>query len=248
MKKTFFLAGVASFLLTLAINAQDTTKPAQSPMTQDTTKPAQSTTTTQPTTQKQPTTQEQKKYGNPTVDSILSKYTLVPMPSPVTTEQIFPVIGQYQSNTNADQKLTITLDDQNKGFAWIEGMPQGKVKAILKKSPATYKIPAQKTAEGNDVPEGTLIYDKDSKVITVMLGRPFNDQDPASVFAVTTTPDQLMTTDQTTANNKESKMSDQSKKTVAKSKSSKTKVKKVEEPAPWVFTGTKVEQVTATNQ
>ena len=42
MKKTFFLAGVASFLLTLAINAQDTTKPVQSPMTQDTTKPAQS--------------------------------------------------------------------------------------------------------------------------------------------------------------------------------------------------------------
>src|ERR1051325_9452038 len=201
MKKTFFLAGIASLLLSLSINAQqDSTKPMQ----QDTTKlqqPAQTqptTTQTQPsTTQTQPTTLEQKKYGNPTVDSILSKYTLVPMPSPVTTEQIFPVIGQYQSNTNADQKLTITLDDQNKGFAWIEGMPQGKVKAILKKSPATYKIPAQKTAEGNDVPEGTLIYDKDSKVITVMLGRPFNDQDPASVFAVTTTPDQSMTTDQT---------------------------------------------------
>src|ERR1043166_5170111 len=134
MKKTFFLAGVASFLLTLAINAQDTKKPAQSPMTQDTTKPAQSTTTTQPTTQTQPTSQEQKKYGNPTVDSILSIYSLVPMPSPVTTEQIFPVIGQYQSNTNADQKLTITLDDQNKGFAWIDGLPQGRVKGILKRS------------------------------------------------------------------------------------------------------------------
>jgi hypothetical protein len=252
MKKTFFLAGVASFLLTLTINAQDTTKPAQTPMTQDTTKPAPSVTTTQPTKQTQPTTQEQKKYANPTVDSILSKYTLVPMPSPVTTEQIFPVIGQYQSSTNADQKLTITLDDQNKGFAWIDGMPQGKVKAILKKSPATYKIPAQKTADGKDVPEGTLIYDKDSKVITVLVGRPFNDQDPASVFATaaTTTTDQSMTKDQTTTTNdqgnKESKM------TVAKTKGSKThsktKVKKVEEPAPWVFTGTKVEQVTATNQ
>ena len=158
------------------------------------------------------------------------------------------MIGQYQSSTNADQKLTITLDDQNKGFAWIEGMPQGKVKAVLKKSPATYKIPAQKTAEGNDVPEGTLIYDKDSKVITVMVGRPFNDQDPASVFATTTTTDQTMAADQTTTSNKESKMNDQSKKTVTKSKGSKTKVKKVEEPAPWVFTGTKVEQVTATNQ
>src|SRR5204862_5347355 len=111
---------------------------------------------TQPT-QPQPTTQEQKKYGNPTVDSIESKYTLVPMPNPMTTEQIFPVIGQYQSNTNADQKLTITLDDQNKGFVWIDGLPQGRVKGVFKKTPATYKIPAQKTAEGTDVPEGTLI-------------------------------------------------------------------------------------------
>src|SRR5436309_5154074 len=159
MKKTLFLTGIASLLLTLALNAQ------------------------------QPTT-EPKKYGNPTVDSILSKYTLAPMPNQMTTEQIFPVIGQYQSTSNADQKVTVTLDDQNKGFAWIDGLPQGKVKAVLKKSPATYKVPAQKTAEGNDVREGTLIYDKDSKVITVMVGRPFNDQDPASVFATTTTTDQ----------------------------------------------------------
>src|ERR1044072_2696987 len=130
MKKTFFLAGIASFLLTLSINAQqDTTKPMQ----QDTTKqmqelqqPAQSQPSTTPTT----TTLEQKKYGNPTVDSILSKYTLLPMPNPITTEQIFPVIGQYQSTTNADQKITVTLDDQNKGYAWVDGLPQGRVKAI----------------------------------------------------------------------------------------------------------------------
>jgi hypothetical protein len=137
MKKTFLLAGIASFLLTLSINAQqDSTKPMQ----QDTTKvmnhdttslqqPVQSQpTTTQPTTTQPATTTtvEQKKYGNPTVDSILSKYTLVPMPNPITTEQIFPVIGQYQSTANADQKVTVTLDDQNKGFAWVEGLPQGK--------------------------------------------------------------------------------------------------------------------------
>ena len=159
MKKTFFLAGIASFLLSLAINAQqDSTKPMQ----QDTTKHrfnidaaaagsiaanynSSNTSQTQPTTTT--TTVEQKKYGNPTVDSILSKYTLVPMPNPITTEQTFPVIGQYQSTTNADQKITVTLDDQNKGFAWVDGLPQGRVKAILKKSPATYKIPAQKTEE-----------------------------------------------------------------------------------------------------
>lgn len=260
MKKTFFLAGIMFLLFSMAINAQDTTanKPVQTPTTQDTTmsNPAQTQPTTQqknnPTqtqpitnpSQTQPTTQEQKKYGNPTVDSILSKYTLVPMPSQVTTEQIFPVIGQYQSSTNSNEKLTITLDDQNKGLVWIDGLPQGKVKGVLKKSPATYKIPAQKTAEGNDVPEGTLIYDKDTKVITVMLGRPFNDQDPASVFATATTNDQnqSMTNDQT--------MNDQSKmeKTKTVHNKTKTKMKKPEEPAPYVFTGTKIEQVTATNQ
>jgi hypothetical protein len=164
------------------------------------------------------------------------------------------VIGQYQSSTNADQKITVTLDDQNKGFAWVDGLPQGKVKAVLKKSPATYKIPVQKTADGKDVPEGTMIYDKDTKVITVMLGRPFNDQDPASVFANPTTNDQSMTTTDQTANNNNNQTpnneaKDQSKMHVAKAKTAnhktKTKVVKVEEPAPWVFTGTKIEQTTA---
>src|SRR5438477_6332397 len=199
MKKTLFFAGIASFLLTLTTKAQQPTQP-------------------QPT---QPT--EQKKSGNPTVDSIESKYTLAPMPNAMTTEQIFPVIGQYQSSTNADQKVTITLDDQNKGFVWIDGLPQGRVKGVFKKTPATYKIPAQKTAEGTDVPEGTLIFDKDANTLTIMLGRPFNDADPASVFATTTMTDESATTE---------------KATVTKTKGNKTKTK-LKKPEPWVFTGTK---------
>ncbi len=190
----------------------------------------------QATQSQQATTMEQKKYGNPTVDSILSKYTLVPMPNPITTEQIFPVIGQYQSTTNADQKVTVTLDDQNKGFAWVDGLPQGRVKALLKNSPATYKIPAQKTADSSNVPEGTLIYDKDTKTISIMLGREFNDQDPGSVFtnATASTADQSMAT-----NDEESKMNDQSKTSVTKTKGNKTKTKTTVEkkPEPWVFTG-----------
>jgi hypothetical protein len=255
MKKTFFLAGIASLLLSLSINAQqDSTKPVQ----QDTSKVMQDTTQqsmqqpvqTQPTTtpaQTQPTTLEQKKYGNPTVDSILSKYTLVPMPNPITTEQIFPAIGQYQSTTNADQKITVVLDDQNKGFAWVDGLPQGKVKAVLRKSPATYKIPAQKTEGGTDVPEGTLIYDKDTKTISIMLGREYNDQDPASVFTNAT----ATTEDQSMAANDESKMNDQAKASVTKTKGNKTKKTKAKvekKPEPWVFTGTKIEQTTASNQ
>ena len=165
------------------------------------------------------------------------------MPNPITTEQIFPVIGQYQSTANADQKITVTLDDQNKGFAWVEGLPQGKVKAVLRKSPATYKIPAQKTEGGTDVPEGTLIYDKDTKTISIMVGREYNDQDPASVFTNAT----ASTEDQSMAND-ESKMNDQAKASVTKKKGNKTKAKVEKKPEPWVFTGTKIEQTTASNQ
>ena len=106
----------------------------------------------------------------------------------------------------------------------------------MKKSPATYKIPAQKTAEGTEVREGTLIYDKDANTISVMLGRPFNDADPASVFATTTT-----TTDETMT-------TDNGKAAVTKTKGTKTKTKVKKEPAPWVFMGTKIAQGTAVNQ
>ena len=174
------------------------------------------------------------KPGNPTVDSILAKYNLHAMPSAPTTEQIFPVIGQYQSSDNADSKLTITLDQTNKGFVWIDGLPQGRVKAILKRSPAVYKIQAQKTEDGKDVPEGTLIYDKDANVIHVLLGMPFNDETPDAVFA-TPAP---VETDAVVTKTKPGK-------TKTKANKTKTKVKKVE---TWSFTGTKVQQVTATNQ
>jgi hypothetical protein len=168
------------------------------------------------------------KPGNPTVDSILAKYNLQAMPSAPKTEQIFPVIGVYQSNDNADMKLTITLDESNKGFVWIDGLPQGRVKAILKRSPATYKIIAQKNADGKDVPEGTLVYDKDANVIHVLLGMPFNDENPDAVFAVPATTEPATAVVTKTKGNK-----------------TKTKVKKVE---TWSFTGTKVQQVTASNQ
>jgi hypothetical protein len=168
-----------------------------------------------------------KKVSNPTADSITSKYSLLPMPAKMSMEQAFPVVGVYQSTTAADQKISVTLDEQNKGLAWIDGLPQGRVKAILKKSPAVYKIPAQKTTEGKDVLEGTLIYDKDSRVINIVIGRSFNDAEPSLSFSpvVTEQPATVV---------------------VTKSKSAKTK-EKVKPIQPWVFTGTKLDQVTASN-
>jgi hypothetical protein len=220
MKKTAFLAGM--ILLFAAVNAQDTTKPAVE------TKPA---------------------VSNPTVDSIAAKYKLQPMPEALAIEQVFPVIGEYQATaattsteaapsepaaakTEAAAPVTVSnlkvmLDEQNKGLIWIEGLPQGKVKGMLRKSPATYKIPAQKTEEGNEVKEGTLIYDKDTKTISVIIGKAYNDQDPAASFMPATTEEPVAEAPKA-----------KSKKAVAKKKA-----KPVEKP--WVFVGTKVEHTTA---
>lgn len=120
-----------------------------------------------------------------TVDSIAAKYSLLPMPQPLTLEQKFPVLGTYElsNGTESSTALTVSIDPENKGIVWIEGLPQGRVKAYLRKSPATYRIPAQKTEAGKTVPEGTLIFDKETSTLNVSLGAPFNEADPAAVFA-----------------------------------------------------------------
>ena len=169
---------------------------------------------------------------NPTVDSITAPYEakLIPAKAALTTADIYPVIGTYESSTNTDApSVTITLDEQNKGFVWIEGLPQGKIKAMLRKSPATYKIPAQKTEDGKDVPEGTLIFDKDANTLSINIGRPYNAQDPSTVFTMTTE-DQTMATTETV-------------KSKSKTAAGKTKTKQPA-PKPWTYTGTKVEKTT----
>jgi hypothetical protein len=214
MKKTAIFVAIAMFLGTLTVGAQQT----DSTMTTNNSVAATSTLT--------------------------SKF--LPMPEPLTMEKIFPAIGTYHSTqaTTADATATqptadptttqpaanatgdvmITLDPTNKGIVWIDGLPQGKVKAMLRVSPATYKIPAQKTEEGKDVPEGTLIYDKDANVLNICLGCKYNDVEPAQPFATTTDAD--MTTDATA-------------KTTKKSKTKKAKV--------WTYTGAKAETVAPEN-
>lgn len=124
---------------------------------------------------------------NPTVDSITSQYKMLDMPKPLTVEQAFPVIGNYQLTNNTDKTevgtVRITLDEQNKGVIWIEGLPYGKLQAQLRRSPATYKIPAQKNAEGKDIPEGTLVYDKDTRMLNICIGKAYNMQNPDLAFA-----------------------------------------------------------------
>lgn len=164
--------------------------------------------------------------NNPTVTEIVDKYKdkyITTKPAP-TTADIFPALGKYESATNMDAAaVTITLDAENKGLVWIEGLPQGKIKAMLRKSPATYKIPAQKTEDGKDVAEGTALFDKETNTLSIIIGKNYNAAEPAAAFAAEPVEE-----------------------TVAVSKTTKTK-KTVAPPKPWIYTGTKVEKAVAIN-
>ncbi len=193
MKKTIVIVGVTVLsLLTISVHAQQTQ------------------------------TWDPKK--NPTVEAIISKYEVKPVtpPTELKTSDIFPVIGKYESATNADAaSVTVTPDEQNKGIVWIEGLPQGRIKAMLRKSPATYKIPAQKTQEGKEVAEGTLIFDKETNNLSICIGKPYNTEDPAAAFAAPV--EQPVVATKT------------------------NKAKKSVQPKAWIYTGTKLAQETVMN-
>src|SRR5207245_1721764 len=78
--------------------------------------------------------------------------------------------------------VTISLDSSSKGIVWITGLPEGRMKAYLSKSPSTYRIISQKTDLGKQVPEGTLIFTPETNTLNIALGVPYNTADPASVF------------------------------------------------------------------
>lgn len=163
---------------------------------------------------------------NPTVDSIAAKYKdkLVTAPVALSQHSIFPVIGFYESATNPESPaVTISLDAQNKGLIWVEGLPQGKVKGLLTKSPATYKIPAQKNEEGKLIAEGTLIYDKELNTLSICIGKNYNTENPNAVFAEPVAAEPMVV------------------------KPTTSKSKKAAAPKAWVYTGIKVEKATAVN-
>lgn len=121
-----------------------------------------------------------------TADSISAKYKLLPMPEALTIEKTFPVLGSYQLNTDSTSAVTVTLDSANKGIVWVEGLPMGKFKAYLKQSPATYRIMQQTTASGAQIAEGTLMFDPATNTLNVAIGKAFNSENPAEIFAMNT--------------------------------------------------------------
>lgn len=176
--------------------------------------------------------------NNPAVSDINAKYKdkYVATRPVLTTEDIFPALGKYESTTNTDApSVTISPDAASKGLVWIEGLPQGRIKAMLRKSPSTYKIPAQKTEDGKEVAEGTLIFDKEANTLSIVIGKNFNAEDPSAVFAVPA----IGTVDEATANTE----------VEVKKKGTKTKIKtkKPAEPKAWTYTGTKLAKETVLN-
>lgn len=203
MKKTMLLAAVSLLFCLPMLNAQtepDTTKPKQP----DTVKP------------KVPDTMMN---SNATVADISSKYQRKEMPSALTIEKVFPVVGSYVSNSDPSV-VTIKIDETSKSWIHISGLPQGNIKAMLMRSPAVYKIPAQKSDAGTDIPEGTLIFTPDVNALHICIGKPFEFANPGAVF-------QPMTQEKTTA---------------------PERPKKDKKPEAWTYNGTKQEIMTTAKQ
>jgi hypothetical protein len=235
MKKTAIIAGCFFVLFAAAANAQTpTTDSAKQTVT--TSQPVATTTST--------SSADMWNNHDP------EKYKLLPMPEPLTREKIFPVIGKYEltaknattSSTTvattdaatateaaATTSVTIDLDESNKGIVWIDGLPQGKIKAMLRQAPGTFKIPAQKTADDKSIPEGVAIFDKDNNTLDVCIGCTYNIENPASAFAAPVEP----VVDETV----KAKTTKTKKKSVAKAKVTPVKT--------WKYSGNKVVETTA---
>ena len=206
MKRTAIITGLAFLGLSATVNAQ----------TDSTVRPATN-----------------DKYNNWSSD----QYKMQPMPDALTQDKIFPAVGRYDVTDKAgtQSSVTITLDEANKGYVWVDGLPQGRIKAILRKSPSTYKIPAQKLGEEKDaksIAEGVMIYDKEANVLNVCIGCTYNAENPTAAF----TPADAATEDVATTETKTVKKATKTKTTT------KTKVAKVK---PIHYSGTKVIEQTA---
>lgn len=178
MKKTAIIAGAFLLIFSASVSAQEPTQPAQ---------PAQPT---EPVKTEAPVTTTTKTYNDRWNNWDKSKYAMQPMPEALTTEKIFPALGTYQltDKDGATLPVTVTMDANSKGIVWVEGLPQGKFKAYLMKSPATYKIIEQKVGDDPEAKdaktlnEGVLIYDRDANLMNVCIGCKYNTEDPGTAF------------------------------------------------------------------
>ncbi len=145
---------------------------------------AQTSTPEQPATDTSVVTMADTSVGNAYVVNREKLMTLTT--ETLTPAHIFPALGTYKASGTSTADVTITLDEANKGIVWVEGLPQGRFKAIMKKAPATYKIPAQKSGTGKAIAEGTLTVNPETAELNIVLGQEYNEKDPASFLTVAT--------------------------------------------------------------
>jgi len=143
---------------------------------------------TKPVEEKKPVT-EQAKPAEQAQPAIVD-HAETNLPKPNAGRHFIPVIGSYQASGDSSQvkNVTVTVDEQNPGKIWIEGLEPVKIYAVLKAIPGTYKIPAQKV-DDKKFPEGTLIYDDSNKQINVCVGCGYSDASPTVATAEPMTTD-----------------------------------------------------------
>ena len=162
----FILALIGSTVISFAaFSQQDSTKPVQSE-------------------EKKPVTEQAKPATDP-AQPVINDHAETNLPKPNAGRHFIPVIGNYQSSveTSTVKNIVVTVDEQNPGKIWIEGLEPVKIYALLKAIPGTYKIPAQK-AEDKSFPEGTLMYDDNSKQINLCVGCGYDNANPTAVAVV----------------------------------------------------------------
>jgi hypothetical protein len=173
MKNTTFIA-LALFAGVVA-NAQASSPTPAQPATDTSVKPVTDTTNTSVTLAD---TSVGKAYvSNPEKLKGLTSETL-------TSAHAFPALGTYKGSGTSTNDVTVTLDTANKGIVWVDGLPQGRFKALMKKAPSTYKIPMQTSANGKAVSEGTLYVNPETNELTIVLGRPYNDANPSESLTI----------------------------------------------------------------
>src|SRR6478736_5540549 len=114
----FILALLGSTVISFAaFSQQDTTKPVQS---QDTTKPVKSEEKKPVAEQAKPVTEQTQPIGT-TAETNL--------PKPNAGRHYIPVIGNYQSSaeTSTVKNIVVTVDEENPGKIWIEGLEPVKI-------------------------------------------------------------------------------------------------------------------------
>ncbi len=118
-------------------------------------------------------------------------------PAPNAGKYYVAVLGTYQSvpNTTTNsatesapsavvENVSITLDEQNPGKIWIEGIGEGRFYAYLKTQENTYKIPTQKAGD-KTINEGIVMYDESAKQVHIRVGSGYNDADPGASLNAT---------------------------------------------------------------